>query len=168
MIVTMSPPRQLPVSGDIEEMYGPSVGIAANWTAIVDVPQSRVAFTFEVPDAADPSVTSAKPLVVTFETLGRPVSRKMPKSVVKTTEEPSGTATPFFLTVARMITPVPASGVTDVALREIVTAQVPLPEPPPAPEGEVGDSPEHPTRASERPASRTTDGVRSRRIGFTS
>jgi hypothetical protein len=87
---------------------------------------------------------------------------------VKTTEVPSGTATPPFLTVARTITAEFASGVTDVASREIVTVQAPVPEPPPAPVGEVGDSPEHPARVSMRPARRATGGIRSRRIDFTS
>src|SRR5512143_2734891 len=84
---------------------------------------------------------------------------------------PSGTGAPFLVAVARTITAVPASGVTDVAASVSVTLQVPPgfePPPPPGVVGEVGDSPEHAERRRARPAITARGEARDRRIGLTS
>src|SRR5438045_2703082 len=106
-------------------MNGPCVGTAANTIEVFAVPQSDVARTLAVPGEVAASVTSATPPTMTFETDGRPVSRKKPRSVVKKTEAPSATGVPAFVTVARMITADPASGVYEVAASAIATLQVP-------------------------------------------
>ena len=90
LIVTVSPPAQLPDVGSIDEMNGPFDG--TGWYSIdfSAEPHSKVALTFERPDEVAPSVTSANPFWVTFDTLGSPVSRKKPKSVVKSDGRPVG------------------------------------------------------------------------------
>ena len=135
------------------------------WT--VAVPHSKEARTFALPVLKEPGVTSAAPPDVVFEIVGRPFSLKKPKSVMKVTDVPSGTACPSFFTVARITTAVPPS--VSIGPGGSVSA---TPQPGGTGVGTVlgavGDSPEQPESSRASPAADAAKGLRIRRMVFTS